>query len=63
MEKDKQKLCGFFVVPGEGKTLLGMLNVEILELLCVNCKTIKVSQKNRHVNKQRTEDKSNTNKL
>ena len=31
--------CSFFVVPGNGPALLGMLDFELLKLLTVNCQT------------------------
>ena len=62
MHKDKQKPCKFFVVPGEGPSLLGMPDVETLELLSVNCNTIEPGQMNRQINEHRMQDKSNTNK-
>ena len=37
MHKDKQNPCRFFVVPGGGQALLGIPDVETLELLGVNC--------------------------
>ena len=56
--KDKQKPCRFFVGPGGRLALLSILDVETLELLCVNCNTIAPSWKNRQFNKQRTQGKS-----
>ena len=58
MCKDKQKPCRFIVVPGEGPVLQGMLDVEKVELLSVNCNTVGSDQMNYG---QRTQGKSSTN--
>ena len=42
MHKYKPKLCGFSIVPGGGPSLLGILDVETLELLSVNCITVEL---------------------
>ena len=43
--KDIELPCNFFVAPGNGPALLGMLKCEKLELLSVNCTAIDTSQK------------------
>ena len=40
MYKDKQKLHNFFLVPGRGPALLGMLDIETLDPLSMNCNEI-----------------------
>ena len=32
-------MCRFFVVPGNGQALLGILDIETLDVLTVNCNT------------------------
>ena len=35
-----QKICTLFVVPGNGQALLGMHNIEILDIQTIHCNTI-----------------------
>ena len=35
--KNKQKLCKFFVVPGNVPTLLGMPHIKLLDILTIKC--------------------------
>ena len=37
---NKCKDCIFFVVPGDGDMLLGIQDIELLNILQINCKTI-----------------------
>ena len=62
MHKDKQKPCRFFVVPGESPALLGMMDVETLELVSVNCNMIELDWMNRQSKEQKMQAKSSTNK-
>ena len=36
---DKHNKCIFFIVPGNGEALLGMPNIELLNILNINCNT------------------------
>ena len=44
---NKQKFCNFFVVLGSGKTVLGMLAIEILGIITINCNTIGTQETNK----------------
>ena len=44
--------CHFFVVPGNGPTLLEMSDCERLQLVSVHCHTIDAGQQKRQVKKQ-----------
>ena len=47
-EKDnKHKLCKFFVVPGNGKALLGMPDIDMLNIIHRNCNTIDTQEADR----------------
>ena len=37
---NKCKKCIFFVVPGDGNALLGMPDIELLNIMQINCNTI-----------------------
>ena len=37
---NKQKICNFFAVLGNGQVLLGMPDIEILNILSINCNTV-----------------------
>ena len=39
---NKHKTCIFFVVLGDGEALLGMPDIELLNILNINCSTIGV---------------------
>ena len=58
MHKNKQKPCRFFVVSGGGPGLLGIPDVEILELQSVNSNTLEPSWKSRQISGQTKQDKS-----
>ena len=38
--KDKQKLCIFFVVPGNGPALQRIMDIEMLDILNLKCSTV-----------------------
>ena len=38
--KDKIAKCRFFVVPGDGPALLGMPDIELLDILKIMCKVM-----------------------
>ena len=44
---DKQKICSFSVVPGNGQALLGRPDIETLNILTVNCNTIGIEKTHR----------------
>ena len=39
-DKCKNKKCIFFLVPGNGEVVLGMLDIELLNIFNINCNTI-----------------------
>ena len=51
---NKDKICNFFVIPRNGQSLLGMLNLKKLYIITVNCNTIDTQKTDRA-------DKYNTN--
>ena len=53
--KDNVVRCRFFVVPGNGPALLGMLDTELLELLKIMSKVLNQQQVGRKVNSQTKE--------
>ena len=42
--KNKIKMCSFFVVPRKRQHLLGMPDIETLVILTINCKTIEMKE-------------------
>ena len=57
MHRDKQKPYTFFVVPRGGAALLGMPGVKTLEQLSGYHKTMEVSQKNKKIKEQTSQNK------
>ena len=62
---NKDKLCNFSVVPGTGQALLGMPDINTLDIIAINCNTIDALEADRAVicNSQptaRVQDVSNT---
>ena len=45
---DKYKICNFFLVPGNGQALLGMPDIELLNILTICCSTIGTEKEDRH---------------
>ena len=43
-DKNRVKICSFFVVPGNGQALLGMPDIKTLDILTVNCNTIETKE-------------------
>ena len=41
---NKHKICNFFVVPWNGHALLGMPDIEPLDILTLNCNTIDMQE-------------------
>ena len=41
---NKQKICKFFVLTGNGKALLGMPHIDILNIIQINCNTIDIQE-------------------
>ena len=50
--KNKQKLCRIFVVPGNIPVLLGMSDIELLDVLTNNCNTIDVQASYNQIRKK-----------
>ena len=44
---NKQKLCKFFVVPGNGQALLGMPDIDTLNIITINFNTIDTQETDR----------------
>ena len=40
--KNKKITCEFFVMPGGGPALLGLSDMELLDMLCITCSTIDI---------------------
>ena len=53
--RDKQKVCRFFVVPGNGLVLLGKLDIKLLHILSVKCSKIDLHIQSRDINEQQKE--------
>ena len=60
--KNKQRLGRFFVVPGNGQALLGMLDIKLPDILNVKCSTVDTQVQSRNINKQHLEKKSKGNR-
>ena len=63
LEHDSEhKVCSFIVVPDNGQVLLGMPNIEILNILTINCNTLGTEEADKDVtcstNTPDTHDKS-----
>ena len=46
-DNDKCKKCIFFVVQGNGEVSLGMADIELLNMLNINCNTIGIEKEER----------------
>ena len=55
---NKHKKCNLFVVPGNGQALLGMPDIEILNILNINCNTIGTMETGRAANSVQTQPSS-----
>ena len=44
---NKQRMCKFFVIPGNGQTLLGMPDINTLSIIHINCNTIDTQETDR----------------
>ena len=53
--KDKAVRCRFFVVPGDGPALVGMLGIKLLGLLKIACQVLDQQQADRNFNPQTRE--------
>ena len=55
IHRDKNAKCRFFVVPGDDPALLGMTDIELLNILKVMCEVIGVPPESRKFNLQTIE--------
>ena len=55
---NQTQTCKFFIVPGNDTVLLGMSNIEVLNILSVLCNMIDMPQRRREINVQTTGEKS-----
>ena len=53
--KDKSAQCGFFVAPVDGQALLGMSDIELLNILRITCEVISESHESRKLDSQTIE--------
>ena len=53
--KNNQNPYQFFVIPGNGPTLFSILDIEVLEIPAIRCKTTETRQKVREINEQMVE--------
>ena len=53
--KDKNVKCRFFVVPGDILTLLGMPDIELVNILKIICEVIDCQHENRNLTAEKTE--------
>ena len=47
---DKHKICNFFVVPGNGQALLGMPDIELLNILTISYHTVGTEKEDKDTN-------------
>ena len=52
--KSKVARCGFFIVPGDGPTLLGLPDIELLGTLKITCNVVEGQQAGRKFDSQTT---------